>query len=52
VTGRGGQKKMATMIRPILRDGGARLDVQGRLYDQVRGYHEKSLKGQWGSFWR
>lgn len=51
-TGKSGQKKMSTLIRPILRDGGARLDVQGRLYDQVRGYHEQSLKGQWGRFWR
>jgi hypothetical protein len=50
--GSSGQKKMTSLIRPILRDGGARLDVQRRLYDQVRGYHERSLKGQWGRFWR
>lgn len=51
-TGRSGQQKMTTMFRPVQRDGGARLEVQGRLYEQVRGYHEQSLEKQWTRFWR
>ncbi len=35
-------------IRPVLRDGGAKLDVAGRLYDVVRAYHAGTLDGQWG----
>lgn len=39
-------------IRPIQRDGGARLDVNNRLYPTVRGAHAPELTGQWGRFWR
>ncbi len=39
-------------LRPLLRDGGARLSVPGRLYETVRSYHEPSLQGSWGRFWR
>ncbi|SES31336.1 Exopolysaccharide biosynthesis protein YbjH [Tranquillimonas rosea] len=42
----------STTIRPIQRDGGARLSVSGRLYDQVRDYHRGELAGQWGRVWR
>jgi hypothetical protein len=41
-----------TTIRPVLRDGGARLDVNGRLYETVRGYHARDLDAQWGRVWR
>ena len=41
-----------TTIRPILRDGGARLDVPGRLYDRVRPVQKPSLQDGWGRFWR
>lgn len=41
-----------TVIQPIVRDGGARLKVQGRLYDKVRSYHDPELKDTWGRFWR
>jgi hypothetical protein len=41
-----------TVIQPIVRDGGARLDVAGRLYDTVKSYHGQGLKNSWGRFWR
>ncbi len=34
------------------RDGGARLNVQGRLHDRVQDYDEASLRQNWGSFWQ
>lgn len=39
-------------IRPVLRDGGAKLDVEGRLYESVRDYHSTRLDAQWGRFWK
>ncbi|PUB11597.1 YjbH domain-containing protein [Yoonia sediminilitoris] len=33
-------------------DGGARLSVDGRLYDVVRGGHKADLADGWGRFWR
>lgn len=39
-------------LRPLTRDGGARLNVDGRLYETVRGYHDNDLQGSWGRFWR
>lgn len=41
-----------TTLRPIQRDGGARLNVSNRLYDTVRGYHAPRLNDQWGRVWR
>jgi hypothetical protein len=40
------------VIQPIVRDGGARLKVDGRLYESVRSYHDPQLKDTWGRFWR
>lgn len=40
------------VIRPIQRDGGARLNVAGRLYPTVRDLHAPELGDQWGRFWR
>lgn len=39
-------------LRPFRRDGGAKLEVDGRLYDSVRGYHESGLNNQFGRFWK
>ncbi len=39
-------------IRPLTRDGGARLNLQDRLYEQVRDYHQPELEKKWGRFWR
>ena len=34
------------------RDGGARLEVEGRLYETYRDYDTSGLDGQWGRFWK
>ena len=38
-------------VRPLQRDGGARLSVPGRLYEQVRSGHRKQLVGNWSGVW-
>lgn len=40
------------VLRPVLRDGGARLDVDGRLYETVHGATGAELAEGWGRFWR
>ncbi len=42
----------STTIRPLTRDGGARLRVRGRLYDRVRDNHGPEMAKTWGRFWR
>ncbi|MGC9369398.1 MAG: YjbH domain-containing protein [Paracoccaceae bacterium] len=42
----------STTIRPIQRDGGARLSVDGRLYETIDDYHRWGLERQWGKVWR
>jgi hypothetical protein len=37
---------------PITRDGGQRLIIANRLYDEVRGDHAPDLQDEWGRFWR
>ena len=39
-------------IRPLQRDGGARVNVDGRLYDSIRDYHSGRLDDQWSRVWR
>ena len=46
------RKKYKNTIQPILRDGGARLAVDGRLYETVREYHAGDLDAKWGRFWK
>ncbi|MCR8549525.1 YjbH domain-containing protein [Salipiger sp. P9] len=41
-----------TVIRSVQRDGGARLNVSSRLYEQVRTWHEPNVANSWGRFWR
>jgi hypothetical protein len=36
----------------LSRDGGAKVDVQGRLYDKVRDAQSVKLNQGWGRFWR
>ncbi|NNE50906.1 MAG: YjbH domain-containing protein [Sulfitobacter sp.] len=50
--GRPSGQTYKTVIQPLSRDGGARLNVEGRLYDIVRSYHDPELKDSWGRFWR
>lgn len=40
------------VLRPIGGDGGARLDVNGRLYDVLRSYDQTRLDDQWGRVWK
>ena len=39
-------------IRPVTRDGGARLSVNDRLRETLRGYDESGFDAQWGRFWK
>lgn len=39
-------------LRPFTRDGGARLDVNGRLYSVLHSYDTSGIDGQWDRFWR
>ena len=51
--GNASQRKVDTSIASLTRDGGARLDVDGRLYDIVRDGHQAGFMGDtWGRFWR
>jgi hypothetical protein len=52
VTGKPSQTELSQVLRPIWRDGGARLSVPGRLYETVRGLHASELDATWGRFWR
>lgn len=40
------------VLRPIQRDGGARLNLSNRLYPTVRDSHAPEMRDQWGRFWR
>ena len=40
------------LLRPLGRDGGARLAVDGRLFETLRGYDEAGIDSQWGRFWK
>lgn len=51
-TGKPTKKKAGMTLRPLTRDGGARLSVKGRLYETVRDTHEPEIADSWGKFWR
>ncbi|SLN15450.1 hypothetical protein AQS8620_00284 [Aquimixticola soesokkakensis] len=40
------------LIKSLTRDGGARLSVQGRLYETVRQAQQPEIEDRWGRFWR
>ncbi len=50
--GRSSTATQPLTIRPVQRDGGARLIVQGRLYDTVQEGLSPRVEEQWGRFWR
>lgn len=52
VSGQPTRDDYTTIIRPVTRDGGARLEVDGRLYERVRPLHKPELSDGWGRFWR
>ncbi|MCB2136873.1 MAG: YjbH domain-containing protein [Rhodobacteraceae bacterium] len=51
-TGKPSANTVSTVIKPLNRDGGARLDVDGRLYETIRQSHQGDMQIQWGRFWR
>lgn len=46
------RRSTTTVLRPFGRDGGARLEVDGRLYNELRSYHAPKLDGSFGGFWK
>jgi hypothetical protein len=52
LTGTATKGGYGTTIRPVQRDGGARLEVRNRLYNVVRGQQTNELEDRWGKFWR
>lgn len=51
-TGQPSRERASTTLRSLSRDGGARVDVSGRLYDRVRDAQTVRLYDGWGRFWR
>nr|WP_261368251.1 YjbH domain-containing protein [Pseudosulfitobacter koreense] len=49
--GQPSKRTVSTTIRPIQRDGGARLAVPGRLYEQVRHGHRSGIAADFGRVW-
>jgi len=39
-------------LQSLNRDGGSRLELNNRLYERVREYHEPQMTNTWGRFWR
>ncbi|WP_233495387.1 YjbH domain-containing protein [Rhodosalinus halophilus] len=52
ITGQEDRRSVSTVIRPVQRDGGQRLDVDHRLYEKIREAHRTGLREDWGRFWR
>lgn len=50
--GTASRKKNDIVIRSLTRNGGARVHVDGRLYDMVRDTHQPEMAKTWGRFWR
>lgn len=40
------------VIQSLTRDGGAKLNVDGRLYKRIRGMQGSDIESSWGRFWR
>ena len=51
-TGQPSKTVLAQEIKPITRDGGARLKVDNRLYRQIREMRGKELRDGWGRYLR
>lgn len=52
VLGNTTRREISQTIRPLQRDGGARVDVEGRLYETIRDYHQDRVDDQWDRVWR
>ncbi|WWR46633.1 YjbH domain-containing protein [Roseovarius sp. S88] len=51
-TGRSSRRTFRQVIRPLQRDGGARLNVSNRLYGVTRDYRAQRLSAGWGRVFR
>ncbi|MEI6099317.1 MAG: YjbH domain-containing protein [Alphaproteobacteria bacterium] len=51
-TGQPSRRLQPLTLRPLGRDGGARLRVNDRLRSTLRGYNQAGLDNQWGRFWK
>lgn len=52
LTGTPSRKTYGGVLNTRTGDGGAMLEVEGRLYDVVRDAHTDDLEDTWGRFWR
>ncbi|TKA95212.1 YjbH domain-containing protein [Cereibacter changlensis] len=52
ILGQPTRQTSAYTLRPLTRDGGARLAVEGRLYDMLQDHQGHGLDRQWGRFWK
>ena len=52
LTGQSSREARGLTVRPIQRDGGARVDVASRLYGTVADQSGERLLEDWGRFWR
>ncbi|MCT4553145.1 MAG: YjbH domain-containing protein [Pelagimonas sp.] len=52
LNGKPTKRRINRTVRPVQRDGGARIFVGGRLYEQIRSYQQPKLQEGWGKFWR
>ena len=52
LTGRPSRGSLGQVIRPVLRDGGARLEVRNRLYEFTRDARGQELSDRWGRYYR
>ena len=51
--GNASRREVSTSLASLTRDGGARVNVDGRLYNIVRDGHTAGSMGDtWGRFWR
>ncbi len=51
-TGKPSRNTLPITLRPLVRDGGARLNVDKRLFETVRSGHMGPMYDNWGKFWR
>jgi len=52
LSGQPSRRREFLTIRPLTRDGGARVFVDGRLYERVRDTHQPVLEARGGRFWK
>lgn len=52
IIGSPSRRSNTVVVQSLTRDGGARLNVNNRLYEQIRGYHGPEVDNTWGRFWR